>query len=246
MIYLHKLLPILASPLMILFYIMVLSIFTKSKRETIFATVFLLVISNPFIGNLAIKYLEKQYPPIVLADVPIVDAVVVLGGIVKTIQGPNNSLKYEFGEAVDRINAGIELIHLGKAKTLILTRGRLPWSLGVPEGEFLKEVSIKRGINPSAIQLTKEVQNTDQEAAAISKIISEEQKIALVTSAFHMPRAMKVFEHNNLQVIPVPVDHILGTQKFQITELLPNVGAIQKISLLSRELIGRIYYYFKY
>jgi hypothetical protein len=70
------------------------------------------VISNTFIDNLAIKYSEKLYPPIIPIDVPKVYAVVILSGIVKTIQGPSNALKYECGESVGRINASIELIKL--------------------------------------------------------------------------------------------------------------------------------------
>jgi len=245
MIYLHKLLPALLSPLMILFFILIFSIYIKNKWPPVFAIIVLLIISNPIIGNLATAYLEKDYPPVILTEIPKVDAIVVLSGMVNTIQGPNNTLKYEFNGAVDRIDAGVKLMKLHKAKILILTGGYLPWSLGMPEGEFLKEVAVSWGVDPSAIHLTKKVQNTDQEASAVSEIILKGQKIALITSAFHMPRAITVFASKNLQVIPVPVDHRSSAQKFQIMELLPDPGAVENITLFIKELIGRTYYSLK-
>jgi hypothetical protein len=49
----------------------------------------------------------------------------------------DKEFKYEFTGSVDRIFAGIELIKENKAPYLILTRGKVPWSKGKPEGEFL-------------------------------------------------------------------------------------------------------------
>ena len=70
----------------------------------------------------------------------------------------------------------------------------MPWSVGIAEGEYLKELAIKYGVSEENIILTDEVQNTDQEAKAIKKILSNENaRIILVTSAFHMPRARKSF-----------------------------------------------------
>jgi uncharacterized SAM-binding protein YcdF (DUF218 family) len=49
------------------------------------------------------------------------------------------------------------------------------------------------------------VQNTDQEAKAVAKLLNKEvPNIILVTSAFHMPRAQKVFEAAGIVVSPFP------------------------------------------
>ena len=37
-------------------------------------------------------------------------------------------------------------------------------------------------------------------------MLPKNSKVILVTSAFHMPRAQKVFQNQNLKVIPYPVD----------------------------------------
>ena len=83
----------------------------------------------------------------------------------------NSVIHYEFSDAVDRIFAGINLLKEGKAQEIILTRGKLPWSIGVPEGEFLAEFVQSQGIDPNKILLTEIVQNTNDEAKAISKML---------------------------------------------------------------------------
>ncbi len=114
--------------------------------------------------------------------------------MVRTIKG-DSGLVYEWNEASDRIFSGINLMNKGKAPLLILTGGKLPWSIGKPEGEHLNEIAILQGISADKIQVTEDVQNTDQEAKAIAKLLNQiDPKIILVTSAFHMPRAQKVFE----------------------------------------------------
>ena len=57
--------------------------------------------------------------------------------------------------------AGISLFKENKAPNLILTRGYLPWSVGKPEGEHLKDIAIDLGIPEHKILLTEIVQNTD-------------------------------------------------------------------------------------
>ena len=121
------------------------------------------------------------------------DAIVVLSGMIRVV-GDKENLKYEFKESVDRFFAGLDLFNNNKSPILILTKGKMPWSVGIAEGEYLKELAIKYGISEENIILTDEVQNTDQEAKAIKKILANENaRIILVTSAFHMPRARKSF-----------------------------------------------------
>ena len=45
-----------------------------------------------------------------------------------------------------------------------------------------------------SILLTDNIQNTDQEAKSVKKLLNQNNKIILVTSAFHMPRAKKIFK----------------------------------------------------
>tara|TARA_B100001057_G_C22107248_1_gene665507 strand:- start:31 stop:537 length:507 start_codon:yes stop_codon:yes gene_type:complete len=166
--------------------------------------------------------------------------------MIRTIN-TKEGLHYEFEEASDRIFAGINLFKEKKATTLILTRGKLPWSLGIPEGEYLRDFAIKNGIPEKDILLTDNVENTDQEAKAVKKLLSRDKpKVILVTSAFHIPRAQIVFKAAGINVIPFPVDYQKGLEKLTFMNFIPSAKALSGTSFFVREMIGRIYYSLKY
>jgi uncharacterized SAM-binding protein YcdF (DUF218 family) len=202
----------------------------------------LIFCSLPIISNKLIFYLEKDYNLQNVKDVDKADAIVVLSGMISTIK-TKEKLSYEFGDAVDRILSGIDLFKENKAPLLILTNGKLPWSVGIPEGEYLKEFSIKFGIPKESILLTDNVQNTSQEAKSIKKLLTEPNaNIILVTSAFHMPRAKIVFEGVNIKVIPFAVDFRASIKKITIIDLIPSANSFASTSHFFREMIGRLYY----
>ncbi len=246
MIYLHKILPLFASPLFLIIFLIILGIIFKSKKIHLLALTILIFCSLPIISNKLINYLEKDYALQDTSTADRADAIVVLSGIVKTIKA-DNKLKYEFSDGVDRILSGIDLFKNDKAPLLILTKGQLPWSMGISEGEYLKNFAIKFGVPEENILLTENAQNTDQEAKAVKKLFNKNKiKVILVTSAFHMPRAKKVFVASNIKVIPFAVDYKSVEQKITFMDFIPSADSLNAISFVVRELIGRLYYNLKY
>ena len=245
MIYLHKILPSIFSPLMLVIGLIVLGIIFNLRKFSLIGIIILILSSLPIISNKFIAYLEKDYQPIEIAEIENVDAIVVLSGMIRVI-GDEENLKYEFTDSVDRFFAGLDLFNNNKSPILILTRGKMPWSLGIAEGEYLKELAIKYGVSEENIILTDEVQNTDQEAKAIKEILTEDAKIILVTSAFHMPRAEKVFKAANINLIPYPVDFQNSKSKTTMMDFIPSAGSLFDTSHFVREMIGRLYYNLKY
>ena len=246
MIYLHKILPLLVSPLSIVLIIILIGTFFKSKKISLLGLLILIFCSVPIISNKLIFYLEKDYSLQSVKDVTKADAIVVLSGMISTINS-KEKLSYEFNDSIDRILSGIDLFKEDKASFLILTNGKMPWSVGIPEGEYLKDFSIKYGIPEDRILLTDNVQNTDQEAISVKKLIkTNEANIILVTSAFHMPRAKKVFEAANIKVIPFAVDFKTPIKKITIMDFIPSANSLKDTSHFFREMIGRLYYNLKY
>jgi len=246
MIYLHKVLPLIASPLFLIIFLIILGIILKSKKISFLGVVILILCSLPIFSNKLISYLEKDFLPQDISTIDIADAIVVLSGMIKTIK-VDNKLKYEFNDSVDRILSGIDLFKDNKAPLLILTKGKVPWSIGLSEGEYLKDFAIKFGVPKESILLTENVQNTDQEAKAVKRLLNtNEIKVILVTSAFHMPRAKKVFVASNIKVIPFAVDYLSSEQKITIMHFVPSAGSLGVTSFAVRELIGRLYYNLKY
>ena len=246
MIYIHKILPLLFSPLIIIIGLIIFSLITNSKKIGLLGIFILLFCSIPIVSDKLIAYLESNYKLNQTSEVDEADAIVVLSGMVKVIKNKNN-LDYEWGESVDRIFAGIELFKENKSQTLILTRGKLPWSVGIPEGEYLREVAIKFGVPEKNILLTENVENTDQEAKAIKKLFSiNNPKVILVTSAFHMPRALTVFEAAGIDIVAFPVDFQSSESKITFMSFIPSSSALSGTSFFVREMIGRTYYKLKY
>jgi len=246
MIYFHKILPLIFSPLFFIISLIIFGLIIGSKKISLTGVIILVILSMPIVSDKLIAYLESDYELIKPSKVESADAVVVLSGMVKTIQ-TKNGLDYEWDEAADRIFAGIDLFKSNKAPVLILTGGKLPWSIGVPEGEYLRDVAIDLGVPKKDILITENVENTDQEAKAIKKILLlDNPKVILVTSAFHMPRAQLVFEAAGINVIPFPVDFIIGAEKLTFMSFIPSAGSFASTSFFVREMIGRTYYSLKY
>ena len=246
MIYLNKILPLIFSPLIMIIVLIIFGLITRSKKISLIGVLILIVCSLPIVSEKLVAYLESDYQLSKPSNIEPADSIVVLSGMIRTINS-KDGLDYEFGEASDRIFAGINLFKENKAPKLILTRGKLPWSVGIPEGEYLKDIVVKNGISENNILLTENVENTDQEAKAIKKLLSEDKsKVLLVTSAFHMPRAQIVFEAAGMNVVPFPVDFQKGLSKITFMSFVPSANALSGTSFFVREMIGRVYYNLKY
>ena len=242
MIYLHKLLPALASPIMALFLLTVLSVLTRSRAVKLLTLLLLLTTTNPILANRALAYLERDFPPEPLSTIEPLDHVVVLSGMIRAILTQDGVILYEFNDGADRIEAGLTLVASGQAETLILTRGQLPWSSGRPEGEVLRDIALERGIDPDQILLSTQAQNTAEEAQAIAAMLPPNARIGLVTSAFHMPRALQVFRDQGLDPRPIAVDYRQGFDTVTVMDFIPSAESLEETSLFVPEMIGRTYY----
>jgi uncharacterized SAM-binding protein YcdF (DUF218 family) len=135
------------------------------------------------------------------------------------------------------------------ANKIIFTGGKLPWQPDEikPEGEILSQFASDFGISASQIFVTKNVENTKDEAIAVKEILSSTnaRRIILVTSAFHMPRSKRLFENEGIDVQTYPVDYKVGVSALTPMSFLPSADASASFQFAWRELIGRLYYSFK-
>ena len=245
MIYLHKILPTLFSPLAIALALIVFGAVT-SRKKIIYATIAALyLLSTPIASNYLLGLIEgppfRQDP----TKLPSADAIVVLSGMLVGVPS-SNGIVYEWSDP-DRFFGGIELFRLSKSSTLIFTQGKLPWTSQMePEGAVLKRFAESMGIPSSNILLTDEAKNTEEEAKAVRKLLSKPNpSVLLVTSAFHMQRSMQLFESQGLKVTPYPVDFRIEMRDRTPMDFLPDADALKLTSLALREQIGRTFYRLK-
>ena len=203
-----------------------------------------------FTGEILWNFLEKPYQRVSEKEARKVNAIVVLSG--SRHPAPGKSEIVEWLDP-DRFLAGISLFKAGKAPYLIFTGGANPLKPEMPpEGYYFKKEAISLGIPKKSILTTKAVFNTYQEALAVKEIIStsnqfNNQKILLVTSAFHMKRAKKVFEREGLIVTEFPVDfQANGKWAGNVAKnplfWLPTAEGLLSSSRAFREIIGRTIY----
>ena len=242
MIYLHKILPAFVLPIMLVIIVIHIGLIKNKKKLIYIAIGVLYIISTPIFSNNFFKLVEGSEYRKPISAIDSADAIVVLSGILE-INEVGDSTYVEWGDP-DRFFGGIALFKADKAQRLIFTGGKMPWdNIKKTEGEVLKEYAISNDIPSEKILVTKDVENTADEALAVKELISPSKRIILVTSAFHMYRAQSMFEKKGFSVIPYPVDYKSSRESaITVMDFLPSAGNLGMTETGIREIIGRLYY----
>ena len=222
----------------------------RKKTKFIYSAFILLIIfSNGIFSDSLLRLVEYPWKRLNYSLVNTADGIVVLSGGRNSPPGDTKIIEWS---DPDRFLAGIDLYKENKAKKLIFTGGVSPYSSDLPpEGDIYIKEAIAFGIPRKDLFTTYPVNNTFQEAKAIKKLLDVEiplrqKKIILVTSAFHMRRAKKVFEREGITVLPDPVD-FKSSKSFSSSlrnplNWIPSSHNLNRSSYAIREIIGRIIY----
>ncbi len=204
--------------------------------------VLLFVAALPSVST-AIGYsLEKDYPPVALDEIPKADAIVVLGG---GIGSTKSGLPYpECYPASDRVIMAARLYHAGKAP-LILPSGASSVCAEKPLLETMR-------VPASAILCEDASRDTAENASFTFDLLRERgcKKVLLVTSAWHLPRAVMLFQAEGIEFIPVGCDYeaTLAHLEADVMPLwmkLPNPQALAQTSVYLKEYLGILFYSFR-
>ena len=245
-----KILPLLFLPLGISLILYLIGIISKKKKYFLIGLIPIIFFSNGIVSELLWRFLESPWQRVSAEKALISDAIVVLSG--SRHPAPGNEKIVEWLDP-DRFFAGINLYKEGKAPIIIFTNGKSPFQPNMNgEGEYYQNEAQKLGIPLTAIRNSGVAFNTYQEATQIKRILKPnksnvKKNILLITSAFHMQRAQKVFEQQGFIVRPFPVDFKsrgkwAGSSLLDPTLWVPNAHYLASSSAALREIIGRIVY----
>ena len=245
MLLVNKILPILVLPLGFTLLCMLAGLVLRKKLLLWYAAFLLWAFSMPVVSDGLMRFVEGGSVRIPVSAVENADAIVVLSGMIRQVDGAPLG---EWNDAVDRFDAGIDLIKAGKAPVIVFTRGQLPWQQGtVPEGELLERRAVLLGISQRVIRLTAKVGNTADEALAAGKLLGVgkgKKKIILVTSAYHARRAVLLFEQAGFDVVPFRVDYqVENNSGLTVLRFLPSADALAQSEKGLREMIGWLFYW---
>lgn len=240
---LKKIVSIFLMPLsiaLILFFLGLIFLYNKNyKRAKIFLTISFLWVAiigySPF-SNSLIKPLENQYNAYNEVDSSI-NYILVLGH--GHVTNDNFSkISQVSNSALMRISEGIRIYReLDNAK--IIFSGYAGDDKITPHALIAKEVAISLGVAKEDILTQEEAKDTQEEAEIVKQTVGEKQFI-LVTSAFHMPRAMKIFESASLNPIAAPTDFQSKEDGDFLRE--PRAKEIRKTELAMHEYIGTLWH----
>lgn len=169
--------------------------------------------SNKGVGVLLLRGLEGQYPPQPAwtagepppASLQACTAVLVLGGGHAGPKDlpPNSRLS---ASALARIVEGCRIAQ-ALPNAQLWTSGPYLSAQEESHAEVLAAVAVQLGVSRDRLRLIESGHDTEGEAAAVRLMVTNDTRVALVTSAWHMPRAVGLFKRAGVDVVPCPTDY---------------------------------------
>jgi len=195
-----------------------LLLFRRSMGAGITLFLALLVIvfgSSPIAKELSMRY-RQQYPPMLIEKSPTADAIVLLAGErvelwVDEVMRLSHMLRIpispqvEVGVGSKRVVHAMRLYEAGKGAIIIVSGGNTPYQdESYSEARYNAELLMDWGVPRDAILLEGKSRNTHENAVETVKILRERQlnQVLLVTSHYHMPRALAAFHAVGVSAIP--------------------------------------------
>lgn len=244
MYFLKQLIGTLAKPMTIALLLVVVAAILRSYRRRRLAAVllasaaaFCYLGSLTSVGNALLSPLESRYPPM-RKDLPhpAVEYVVVLG----SGYSPRSSIPVSAAldeDSLRRIVEGVVLARRLEARLVVsggAPVGRTPAALGY--AALAREL----GIDDSSLVVLDQPLNTAEEAKAVAALLNDTPFI-LVTSAYHMPRAMRLMEDAGAHPIPAPAGHQMKkSANNPLLWLVPSSIGLRNTEMALHEYLGFI------
>ena len=191
------------------------------------------------VGSLALARLETTFPR--FAAPASLDGIVVIGGALDN--GDFDAWPASgFTPAFGRLYEAARLAKLYPQARLFDVGGPTPPAPGRAEADEAADVLVALGVPRERIEIERQSRNTFENAVDAREIAKPKpgHTYALVTSAFHMPRAVGCFRKAGFTVVADPVDYRYagdGGLGFDV------VGGLENLDLAVHEYFGMASYF---
>lgn len=255
---LSKIIPLLVYPTGLALLLLVLALRSERRRvrrRLLLAAVLLLwLFGNGYVSGLLVRSLEWRYLP--ESTYPQAGAIVILGGGTDPADYPRPTV--EVNGAGDRVLYGARLYQQGLAPVIVASGGNLPWTdTASSPAEGMAAILTAIGVPREAILLEDRSLNTFENAVRTRELLEPlgVDHILLVTSALHMPRALRLFENQGFSVTPAPTDYNAalpsGDKPFSKTwpgyliGLFPDAFSLARSTAALKEYLGIAVYWLR-
>jgi uncharacterized SAM-binding protein YcdF (DUF218 family) len=231
------------SPLALSLLIAAIAVICRFARRARLACALLVVAaavvytgSISVVGDALLGPLEHRYPPLHQdMPMPAVHYVVVLGAG----YAPHDGVPVTAALTRDGLVRVVEAVRLARRLDdvkLVVSGGAPPGYS--PSAQGYAELARDLGINPGSIVVLDTALDTRQEAQAIAALIGS-APFVLVTSAYHMPRAMLEMRRAGVAPVPAPTDQLVGgAEAASWRAWLPSSSGLRKTERALHEYLG--------
>ncbi len=237
MFILKKLIGPLFFPLSLIIELLLIAAFlNKGRRKLIVSAAGLLYLfsSLPF-SYLILRPLESQYQPISASDVKKeIRWVLVLGGGSRDIKALPPEDRLSDG-ALKRLMEGIRLAGFLPKARLVLSGGNFRG--GTPEAVVMYRVARNLGLPSDRIVLEMTSRDTIEEVRFLKGCLGKDP-FYLVTSASHMPRAMRMFKRLGTKPIAAPTDFQAVWGSVYVLDFFPQASSLAGTERAFYEYLG--------
>lgn len=198
---------------------------------------------NPHLAAYQLALLEGPTTPPQEGEIATLDALLVLGGgAAITSRG-----RVTLGDAAERVTLPVRLYHQGATGTLVTSGPALASALppGPPSQRWpppsypqaVEGIWTSLGVTPEHVIRVEGPRTTREEIEAHRRLVAERgwQRVGLVTSAWHMRRALRHCRRVGLDVIALPCDARGDPPRWRWRQLVPSAGALENTSVAWNE-----------
>jgi len=192
--------------------------------------------TTSWVGGMLIGSLERQYPqPKALKG----DVIVVLGGGATSGTPDLNGEGNLSGSAANRLLTAVRL-YRSTGLPILFSGGKVFSDTG-NEADISQRQLRALGIPEQDIIIENKSLNTEQNASFTAEILQARgfSNPVLVTSAFHLPRAVIDFQQAGLTVQPYPTDYWTSRpEKLYVAKLTPTSAGLSLTGTALKEYLG--------
>ena len=255
-VFFSKALPPLIYPVGLVSLLIILALFLGRRTglrqaALILALLVLTLGGNRWVAMGLARSLERRYlPP---TPMPNAQAIVVLGGGTESPDSPRPITEINSGG--DRVLYAAWLYMQGKAPVILASGGTLDWELRQTTSAQNMQAFLQMiGVPAEDILTQPESRNTYEDALYSAQLLKDKgiRRILLVTSAWHMPRSVRLFQAQGLEVVPAPTDFNVTDAgwkeltsldvRVQILGLLPSADNLGLTTRMLKEYLGMLVY----
>ncbi|MCB0429145.1 MAG: YdcF family protein [Flavobacteriales bacterium] len=237
-----KLIAFLTTPFFWVVLLMLYGWWKKKRKALVAAGITLLVFSNSFI----LDEVSRQWePPAVHLDTLArdYDVGIVLSGMVSYDQTLE---RIGFHESIDRMLQAVDLYKQGFIRKILISGGSGSILEDDREALLLQEYFTRIGLPKEDILIEPESRNTHENAVNSSMLLKEHLphgKYLLITSGYHMRRALACFRKEGIDADPFVTHRSSGPRKFIPDHLLlPSASTLAGWERLTHEWVGYLVY----